>query len=311
VLYNDLVVVFWFYKELDLCLERIKHFKQFNPNLTIYGLYGGVDIDESLLEDIRQEVKHIYIYKEKKSSRWKWLNGDQMLVDWFRNTGVNFEWQKVFILQWDIVMFKPLDYFIHGIEKDQFALSSFRNIKHVQDWWPHYEPDKISEFELYLKENIKFNGDLSCCLFVFALLPREFFEYFKEKEYPGKYFLEYKIPSVLSALGFKPYKSEKFDAFWDKEPSTTYTPIEERNLLAVGHGISNEVIKKNLVENKNMIFHPCYTSLKNIDINDVKFTYVNMLSLAKTNIIEFFKFTIKRIIKYNRKKRTGLLKLIK
>jgi hypothetical protein len=109
VLYNDLVVVFWFYKKLDLCLERIKHFKQFNPNLTIYGLYGGVDIDESLLEDIRQEVKHIYIYKEKKSSSWKWLNGDQMLVDWFRNTGVNFEWQKVFILQSDIVMFKPLD----------------------------------------------------------------------------------------------------------------------------------------------------------------------------------------------------------
>jgi hypothetical protein len=106
-------------------------------------------------------------------------------------------------------------------------------------------------------------------------------------------------------------QSEKFNAFWDEEPSRIYTPIEERNLLAVGHSISNEVIKKNLVENKNMIFHPCYSSLQNIDINDVKFTYVDMLSLAKANIIEHLKFTIKRLIKYNRKKRVGLLKLIK
>ncbi len=60
-----------------------------------------------------------------------------------------------------------------------------------------------------------------------------------------------------------------------------------------------------------MIFHPCYSSLKNIDINNVKFTYVDMLSLAKMNITESLKFTIKRLIKYNRKKRTGLLKLIK
>lgn len=308
---SNLIVIFWFYKKLDLCLERIKHFKSLNPNVSIYGLYGGEDIDVNLLEDINKELEHLYLFNRKKSSHWKWMNGDQMLVEWFREVGHKFDWANVFILQWDLVMFKPLAYFIEGIQERQYALSSVRKIEDVEDWWPWFEPEKINEFKLYLEEKFEFEGGLNCCLFIFALLPREFFDYFKNDELPEKYFLEYKIPSILAALNYMPFKSRRIDAFWYDEPTTKFERIENRNMLAVGHGIPSVILKSNLIKNNHMIFHPYYMSLSGLNVENVKFGFMDAVLLAKLNIASYFKFIIKKLIKYNRKKRSGLLKIIK
>ena len=41
----ELAILFWFYKEPEICLNRLKILKKYNPDLKIFGLFGG-DIKE-------------------------------------------------------------------------------------------------------------------------------------------------------------------------------------------------------------------------------------------------------------------------
>ena len=274
---NSTVVLFWFYKEIPLCQERLEHFKKFNPNLLIYGLYGGEKPKLGMLDDIATYMEHLYIFEKPASAKWKWMNGDQMLIDWYREVGFEFSWNKVFILQWDLIMYQPLDYFIGDVKDNQYVIPGTRNIENVKTWWPWFEENKINKFRSYLKESLNYEGVLSCSLFICALLPRDFFEYFKNKEYPESYFLEYKIPTLLNALDFEVYAPPCFNPYWAAEIVEDYISVENRNLIAVGQGISKAVVKKNLLLNRHMIFHPCYESLLEIDSMEVQSTIMQHL----------------------------------
>ncbi|KXI28505.1 hypothetical protein [Paraglaciecola hydrolytica] len=229
---NNIVILFWFYKEIPLCQERLEHFKKLNPDMPIYGLYGGEKSKLGELDEIATYMEHLYVFEKEASAKWKWLNGDQMLVDWYRQIGGTFSWDRVFILQWDLIMYQPLDYFIGDVKANQFIIPGVRNIKNVQAWWPNFEENRINEFRSYLKDNFNYEGIISCSLFICALLPREFFEYYKNREYPEAYFLEYKIPTVLNALGFESYDAPCFKPYWAKELVKDYVSVENRTLIA-------------------------------------------------------------------------------
>src|SRR3989338_3458632 len=100
----DLAVLFWFYKEPDICLNRLELLKKYNPGLKIYGLFGG-------------ETKHADIYKQKPGKYldyfyisphpdpdWKWINGDVMILDWYQKRGKDLSWDSIVITQWDMLV---------------------------------------------------------------------------------------------------------------------------------------------------------------------------------------------------------------
>jgi hypothetical protein len=43
----NLAILFWFYKEPEICRNRLKLLKVKNPNTQIFGLYGGPDKKQS------------------------------------------------------------------------------------------------------------------------------------------------------------------------------------------------------------------------------------------------------------------------
>lgn len=311
ILKVDTVVLFWFYKEIPLCLERIQHFKKLNPGVTIYGLYGGDVKSTDKLKDINEELDHLYIYEKECTAHWKWMNGDQMLVDWYRCIGFKLNWKNVFILQWDLVMYQPLDFYIGEIKENQYFIPGVRDISEVKAWWPWFRAESIDSFKNYLSKTMDYRGSISCSLFICALLPRAFFEYFKEIDYPEDYFLEYKIPTILNAIGYEPFDAVWGAPYWAEELIKDYVSVENRNLIAVGHSIPIEVVKKNLNLNRHSIFHPCYVTLSELEGEEYDLSIVEKLKLFRMNIISYAKFWVKKLIKYNRKERSGLLTLIK
>jgi hypothetical protein len=237
-----------------------------------------------------------------------------MLIDWYREVGFAFEWDRIFLLQWDIVMYKPLDFFIGEVKNNQFAIPGVRDIEDVKKWWSWYDEGKIDSFSGYLKETMRYEGPVLCSLFICALLPRSFFHHFFDREYSEEYFLEYKIPSLLKALGYEPFDAKWLSPYWAEELRDTYVPLQDRCLIAVGHGIPKEVIKANLLSDKNMIFHPCYESLKSLHNSNFDVSSLSVWEHAKLfilNVNSYVKYRVKKLIGYNRAHRKGLLKLIK
>ena len=311
---ENTIVLFWFYKELPLCIERIKHFKRLNPNTLVYGLYGGQTPKIGELDEIAKYLEHLYIFDKQKSTQWKWMSGDQMLIEWYRQIGFQFDWQKVFILQWDLSMYQPLSFFIGDVKDNQYVIPGIRDIENVKSWWAWYEESKIDDFRNYLNSSMNYDGPVFCSLFICALLPRQFFEYFLSREYSEKYFLEYKIPTILNALGYQPFEAKWLKPYWSEELLDNYVPIEERCLIAVGHGIPKEVIKKNILSNQQMIFHPCYESLSNLEelsYGSTTLSATEKCKLLMLNIEAYAKYRVKKLIGYNRAHRGGLLKYIK
>jgi hypothetical protein len=76
-----LAALFWFYADFDVCENRLRLLRLFNPGLPIYGLYGGSaeDVEEArrrlgpLLDDF-------YAYGGAEPAAWKWRHGDRVIA---------------------------------------------------------------------------------------------------------------------------------------------------------------------------------------------------------------------------------------
>ena len=74
-------VLFWFYKDFQICRDRLKKLRKLNKNIRIYALYGGPLPEASkALTYIYDLVDDYYVYPHEKQPRWKWKHGDQMIA---------------------------------------------------------------------------------------------------------------------------------------------------------------------------------------------------------------------------------------
>ncbi len=293
-----IAVLFWFYKEFEICKERLNFFKKLNPNADIHCLFGGeakdIDHAKSCSNDVSTSFYH---FKESQSKHWKWEHGDEMIIDWFREEGHKHNFDSVFILQWDMLLFAPLHELLGKVKKDQAILSGHRPLDEVKDFWPWYNPEKNTILNDYLSSTFNYTGPLYACLFIVALLPRKFLAFYQQHSYPFEPFLEYKIPSILMAMSIPVIQDEQFTPFWYSEQHKYYHSLKKRNLLAVGHEIDFAIIAKNLSKNNGRrIFHPVFSSNKHVfDYIKNEKSFKRSLSLMKGEVRAYIIHIVKRI----------------
>lgn len=131
-----LAILFWFYKEPEICLNRLELLRKNNSDIPIYGLYGGslktVNQYRSLLEPYLDDF---YVFTANEDPLWKWLQGDLMIVDWYRKRGKDLVWDTIVIVQWDMLVLDSVEHLFSTLEKDQILLSGLRPIKEVENNW--------------------------------------------------------------------------------------------------------------------------------------------------------------------------------
>jgi hypothetical protein len=205
----QLAVLFWFYKEPEICENRLKLIKKHNPNIRIFGLYGGSKKDEARYKKkLGKYLDSFYTSSySNKSKDWKWIHGDLMILEWYMNKGRRLKWDSVAVVQWDMLVLGPIKKQFPGIKTNELFLSGYRtlndDIEKKWNWTDVRIPKNRKnylEFKDYVKENYGYNKKLKICLFILEVIPRDFFK--KWQLMPSKELgmLEYSVPTHADIL---------------------------------------------------------------------------------------------------------------
>lgn len=253
-------VLFWFYKDFNLCRDRLHQFRKQNRDVRVFALYGGpLEKSEEAKITLGDQVDDFYLFSHQKTNLWKWYRGDRMLLTWYEERGRHLEWETLFIMQWDMLILDSLDRLFKGLEPGELLLSGYRPFKEVSEWWHWGDPDysELDQFRKKLRNEFKYDGDLFACLFVVSCLPRIFFEKSLTERYPEPGFLEYKIPTMAKIYNIPVCCDHDFEPWWNSDPAVADAPVENRTLNAIGYDVPIWVILKELADTGgSRLFHP-------------------------------------------------------
>lgn len=257
----QLAVLFWFYKEPEICEDRLKLIKKHNPNIKIFGLYGGNKKDSAKYKKkLGKYLDNFYTSTySSKPRRWKWIHGDLMILEWYIKKGKNLKWDSVAVVQWDMLVLGPIKQQFPGMKKGELFLSGMRtldkNIEKKWSWTKAKHPKdqaKYLAFTKYIKDKYNYTSRPLCCLFILEIFPRDFFK--KWQLLPSKELgmLEYSVPTHAKILK-QPIYQRNLGVWWfNKKAYDGLTPLNARGIEIKKSYIEEELKKKNGFR----IFHP-------------------------------------------------------
>lgn len=260
-----LAVLFWFYKEPDLCENRLLLLRQHNPEARIYGLYGGDPSQAHVFQArLGKHLDDFYTFDQPRDAHWKWYHGDQMIVHWYRERGVQLEWDSLFIAQWDMLVFGHLDKLFAGLKQGEMLFSGLRPVREVDPWWWYIrenspEREEYFRFLDFVRETYGFGGDPLCGEFIVICLPRTFIERYAEIANPELGFLEYKIPIYAQIFGTPFFTNHPHNPWWGDDPATRDAPLLARALNSETKNVPlRSIVAHKLLPGGRRIFHPVF-----------------------------------------------------
>ncbi|MDP3947566.1 MAG: hypothetical protein Q8Q41_02650 [bacterium] len=252
-----LAVLFWFYKEPEICVNRLELLKRTNSDLKVFGLYGG----PQKLAPLFRKALGIYLddfyVSPSRSSDWKWMNGDLVILDWYARRGRHLTWDSVVVVQWDMLVFAPLRKIFKEIKRGEIFLSGFRTISpEIECRWDWTKPrgterGNFVRFMEYVRTHYGYHAKARVCLFVLQVFPRVFCKRYLKVGNRNIGMLEYKIPTYAKIFGV-PIFRKNLGVQWDEGKKS-------RPLNAIPREINSLYIKRQLRKRKGWrIFHPYY-----------------------------------------------------
>jgi hypothetical protein len=201
------IIVFRFYNAFDVCRQRLQQLKTYNPDVPIYGLFGGRKVN---LEVARHELlpflEHLYLICHE-DRLWKWLHADISLKEWYRDVGRSVAFDYLYDYEFDIATFAPLHELYPPVRPNTQYFSQVRMLTPDlrRRWqWTGSEPDKsrVAMFSEYMQRTFGLPQLDTSILATAPLLSREFVATFAETEDIDWVFSEVSLPAYVRALGF-------------------------------------------------------------------------------------------------------------
>ena len=221
----QLGIVFWFYRDVVVCENRLRLLRRRNPGVPIYGLYGGPRQDEQhFSRALGPQLDDFWAYPLEHDRQWKWRNGDLLLSAWFTGRGEGLQWDSIFVAQWDLVVVAPLKKLLPDLGVGDMLISGIRPVGEVESWWQWTQGAARQEYDAFLNHVAARCGpvaDPMCCQFIGMVAPRSFMARYAGIDEPELGFLEYKIPVYAQAFDIPLVPDTCFRPWWPEEPATT------------------------------------------------------------------------------------------
>jgi len=259
-----LAILFWFYKELAICEDRLRLLRRLNPEASIYGLFGG---EPSAAGEAQARLGGLlddfYAFPDAQSPDWKWRNGDRLIAAWAEQRGRALAWDTVVVVQWDMLLLAPVQQLFGMLQPGQALFSGLRPLEEIESWWGWAgakDPEKRQEREAFRSELARghgYRGPLLACLFIVVCLPRRFLELYPASGPPETGFLEYKCPTMARVFDIPFCTDHPYRPWWASDPATRDAPARERVLNAVGRRVSlPTVLREVLAADGARVIHP-------------------------------------------------------
>jgi hypothetical protein len=254
----NLAILFWFYKEPDICENRLEQIRKYNPGVRIFGLYGGSHEEASLYEQQLGKYLDDFYLSPSEDSNWKWIHGDLMILDWYEKRGRILPWENIAVVQWDMLVFDSLTNQFKDMKDGEIFLSGMRDLTpEIEERWRWTKRDGVERsnylaYKDYIKREYGYVGLLKCCLFILEIFPRDFFEKYLMVGNMTVGMLEYKIPTYAKIFD-TPVFQKDFGVWWfDTETERSRTPLNAKKMEIEKTYIDEELKKSNGAR----IFHP-------------------------------------------------------
>jgi len=268
-----LAILFWCYKDPRLCQDRLRLLRRDNPRALIYVLYGGDPAQAPSFRAVLERfVDDFYVFDDPPPSgaddlvsrfrggvHWKYVFGDLLLAAWHRDRGVHLEWDTVVVVQWDMLVYGPIERVFACLQPDQVLFSGLRPVREVEEHWAWVAPSQRAaratylEFLAHVRERHGFAADPLCYVAIVTCLSRAFLERFAAIERPELGFLEYRLPIYAQIFGTPICTDHPFRPWWGAiEPYSRWSTLRARPVE-----ISPATILVNLLRRDGArVFHP-------------------------------------------------------
>jgi hypothetical protein len=262
-----LAILFWFYKQPEICKNRLLLLRRYNPTVQIYGLYGGDPADAATYESaLGPHLDDLYAFDEHKESSWKWYHGDQMISRWHTQRGSKLDWDTIFVAQWDMLVFGRVERLFRGLRKGELLLSGLRPVKEVESWWSHLregsdDRERYLRFLGHVRSAYGFRDEPLCGEVIVLCLPRQFLDQYAQIRESELGFLEYKIPIYAQIFGTPFCSDHPYSPWWGDDPKTGNVGPLGRSLNAEGQEVPLRTVVAHLASPwGGRIFHPVFRS---------------------------------------------------
>jgi len=230
-----LACLFWCYKEPALCRDRLELLRRHNPQTAIYVLYGGEPAEAAAFRAAFEGlVDDFYAFDQpppvglaaggassfRSGVFWKYTHGDLLISAWHRERGSELAFDTLVVVQWDMLVFGPLEQVFACLEPGQVLFSGLRPVREVEDRWIWATPSRPDtwaeylEFRAEVRRATGFEGEPLCCLTIVMALPRAFLDRYAAIERPELGFIEYRLPTWAAAFGIPFCTAHPFRPWW-------------------------------------------------------------------------------------------------
>jgi Coenzyme PQQ synthesis protein D (PqqD) len=211
------VILFRFHGQFDVCRERLRLLRHFNPDVPIYGLYGGPPEHwDDARHSVGDAVVHLHMWSAA-DPYWKWQHSDLAVKEWFRAYGQAIPFDLLYDCEHDLLMCAPLHELYPPLPANGLAFSAVRPTESIANQWywtasPDKRPSYLA-FRDYLAERYGVESIEQLILGPGPLLTRRFLTAFCELEDCDLVQNEIAYPAFAQALGFRLVDN----LFWSKE----------------------------------------------------------------------------------------------
>lgn len=200
-------ILFRFHSQPRICRNRLELLRTFNPDVPMYGLYGGPEKNYATFEEqLSPHLRDIRQFPDRDAN-WKWKNGDLAVRLWYRSFGHTLAFDMLHLVEWDLLLLDSLDNLYGRIPVNGVGMTSVTRVEDIerQLLWVSQEP-----FRSQWKELLRIARDLhgysgaplagqgpGLCL------PRPFLDCFADVDVPDLVNDEVRIPLFARILGFE------------------------------------------------------------------------------------------------------------
>jgi hypothetical protein len=248
------IILFRFHKNAAVCINRLELLQKLNPEIEIFGLYGGPKEKLNYFKKtLDSYLKNIY-YVKGKSANWKWQNSDLAVRQWYKNYGKKLSFDTLYIIEWDLLMLAPISEVYKHIPKNAIGLTSLVLLKKIQKHWDPWmtdEPYKSQWPKLlrFAKDKYGYNKKSYASLGGGACLPRKFLQKYAAIDVPELCHDELRLPLFAQIFGINMLDTKLYRRSGKEGPEVFFNAEDDE--------IKQSIIKRELAKpSGRRVFHP-------------------------------------------------------